>query len=146
MTATLRIVVADDEPDIREYFQKILSRLGHDVVGTAEDGEELLDLCRIHKPDLVVTDLQMPGLDGCEASKRIWDERPTPIILISAYIDPQLLSCANSGHIMGYLVKPIKRGDLTEAMVTAMSRFEQTCTSMTECAESDESNEDESPP
>ena len=51
MNASLRIVIADDEPDMREYFQKLLPRLGHRVVGAAPDGRALLELCRKERPD-----------------------------------------------------------------------------------------------
>jgi len=56
MTGPLRIVVADDEPDMRDYFQKGLPRLGHKVVGAAANGRELVELCRAQAPDLVITD------------------------------------------------------------------------------------------
>ncbi len=140
MATSFKIVVADDEPDIREYFEKMLSRLGHQVVGAAQDGEELVDLCRLHKPDLVITDLKMPILDGCEASKRICEERPVPVILVSAHVDPNTLLCADSRHITGHLVKPIKRHDLANALIVAVERFEKSQFSQSKSnPESDES-------
>src|SRR5262249_55034988 len=109
MTQALRIVVADDEPDMREYFQKSLARLGHRVVAVAENGRELVEKCRQERPDLVITDIKMPELDGIDAATAIYRERPVPVILVSAYHDSQLLERAEADHILGYLVKPIKQ-------------------------------------
>ena len=70
MNTELRIAVADDEPDMRKYFQRILPRLGHKVVAVAENGRALVDLCFQHQPDLVITDIFMPVLPGLYAR---WD-------------------------------------------------------------------------
>ena len=125
MTPSLRIVVADDEPDMRDYFRKILPRLGHAVVAAAETGNDLIAQCHTHQPDMVITDIKMPGLDGIDAAMRIYDERPVPVILVSAYSDSGLIERAGADHIMAYLVKPIKQADLEPAIGLALRRFEQ---------------------
>jgi AmiR/NasT family two-component response regulator len=125
MTQSLRIVVADDEPDMRDYFRKILPRLGHNVVGAAATGEELIVLCREHRPDLVITDIKMPYVDGIDAAVKLYEEMPIPVILVSAYSDEQLIERAEADPIMAYLIKPIKNTDLEPAIGLAMRRFEQ---------------------
>jgi response regulator NasT len=125
MTQALRIVVADDEPDVRDYYCKILPRLGYTVVAAAATGEELIAQCRAHRPNLVITDIKMPGLDGIDAAKRIYDDMPIPVILVSAYSDPELIERAEADHIMAYLIKPIKQVSLEPAIRLAMHRFEQ---------------------
>jgi response regulator NasT len=125
MTEPIRIAVADDELDMRDYFARILPRLGYRVVGVASTGEELLSLCRATCPDLVISDIKMPDLDGIEAATRLYQERPVPFILVSAYHDPELIRRAEADHIMGYLVKPIKQADLAPVIALAMRRFEQ---------------------
>jgi response regulator NasT len=125
MTQPLRIVVADDEPDMRDYFRKILPRLGHQVVAAAADGTELVARCRELHPDLVITDVKMPGLDGIDAAVYLYKEEPVPVILVSAYHDPELIRRAEADHIMGYLVKPIKQADLEPTIVLALRRFQQ---------------------
>ena len=122
---SLRIAVADDEPDMREYFQKSLLRLGHKVVAVAQNGQELVDQCRAFHPDLVITDIKMPDMDGIEAAVSIYRERPVPVILVSAYHDATLIERAEADHILGYLVKPIKQADLEPVIGLAMRRFEQ---------------------
>ena len=64
MKKSLRIAVADDELDMREFFQRMLSRNGHQVVSVAENGRQLVEQCRELQPDLVITDIKMPDLDG----------------------------------------------------------------------------------
>jgi response regulator NasT len=125
MSTPLHIAVADDEPDMREYFQKSLLRLGHKVVATAQNGRELVARCRELRPDLVITDIKMPDMDGIEAAIQIYRERPTPVILVSAYHDAGLIERAEADHILGYLVKPIKQADLEPVIALAMRRFEQ---------------------
>jgi response regulator NasT len=125
MSQSLRIVVADDEQDMRDYFKKILPRLGHAVVAVAENGRELVDLCRQHHPDLVITDIKMPDMDGIDAAIAIYKDRPVAVILVSAYHDPELIKRAEADHIMGYLVKPIKQADLDPIIALTTRRFEQ---------------------
>ncbi len=125
MKQSLRIAVADDEPDMREYFSKSLSRMGHQVVAVAQNGRELVEQCRALGPDLVITDIKMPDLDGIDAARQIYEDRPVPVILVSAYHDATLIERAEADHVIGYLVKPIKQADLVPAIAIAMRRFEQ---------------------
>jgi response regulator NasT len=124
MKSTLRIAVADDEPDMRDYFQTMLTRLGHQVV-LAATGLELVELCRSSLPDLVITDIKMPEMDGIAAAAAIYREHPVPIIFVSAYHDPALLEGAEADHVLAYLVKPIKKVDLEPTIALVMRRFEQ---------------------
>ncbi|MEW4567327.1 response regulator [Tautonia sp. JC769] len=125
MTRPLRIAVADDEQDMRDYYRTILPVLGHEVVAACADGEELVERCRAVQPDLVIADIKMPGTDGIEASSRIERERPVPIILVSAFHDAELIERAETDHVLAYLVKPIKQADLEPAIAIALRRFEQ---------------------
>src|SRR6201993_4343287 len=125
MNPSLRIAVADDEPDMRDYFKKSLPRLGHQVIAVAQNGRELVEQCRTTRPDLVITDIKMPDMDGIDAAIQIYRDSPIPIILISSYYDAQLIDRAEAAPIQSYLVKPIKQADLEPAMVIARRRFDQ---------------------
>jgi response regulator NasT len=135
MSQALRIAIADDEPDMRDYFQQVLPRLGHTVVAVAQNGRELVELCRTQNPDLVITDIKMPEMDGIDAAIQIYQHRPVPVILVSAFNDAALIERAESDHIMGYLVKPIKQADLAPTIAIAVHRFEQFKTMRQEAAD-----------
>lgn len=123
MKGPLRIAVADDEPDLREFLHKTLTRQGHNVVAVAQDGQELVELCRAVGPDLIITDITMPVLDGIAAAEEICRTRPVPIILVSAHYDEDLLRRAEASHAFAYLVKPIRSADLLPAIAIARRRF-----------------------
>jgi response regulator NasT len=125
MSQSYRIAVADDEADMRDYFARMLPRLGHEVVAVAENGRQLVELCRRERPDLVITDIKMPETDGIAAASQIYQERPVPVILVSAYHDAELVERAGADHILAYLVKPMKQTDLGPAIAIAMRRFAQ---------------------
>ena len=125
MTRSLKIAVADDELDMRDYFQQILPLLGHQVVAVAQTGRELVALCATIHPDLVITDIKMPDMDGIDAATQLYRDGPVPVILVSAYHDPEFIRRAEADHILAYLVKPIKQADLEPAIAIAMRRFEQ---------------------
>jgi AmiR/NasT family two-component response regulator len=125
MTRSLKIAVADDELDMRDYFQTILPLLGHSVVVAAQDGRELIQKCRETHPDLVITDIKMPDMDGIDAAALIYRDAPVPVILVSAYHDPEFVRRAEADYIMAYLVKPIKQADLEPTIAIAIRRFEQ---------------------
>ena len=141
MTAPLRIAAADDERNMREYLQELLPRLGHQVV-VAEGGRQLVELCRIAVPDLVITDIRLGDSDGLEAAAEINRERRVPVILVSAHHDPELRARARGEYVMGYLVKPVKQADLETAIDMAMSRFEQVQALRRESAELRQSLDD----
>ena len=124
MSRRLRIAVADDESFVRDYLSELLPRLGHEPLA-ARGGRELLELCRRQKPDLVITDIKMPDLDGIDAAIQIYQKWPIPVILVSAFHDPALIGRAEADHILGYLVKPIKPADLEPVIALAVRRFEQ---------------------
>jgi response regulator NasT len=125
MNSPLRIAVADDELFMRHYLQETLSLMGHEVVCLAETGRELVTLCRELKPDLVITDIQMPDMDGLDAAAQIYGDELIPVIVISAHHESEHIERAERKHVAGYLVKPIKQEDLAPAIAVVMSRFRE---------------------
>jgi YesN/AraC family two-component response regulator len=123
--AALRIAVADDEPQVREYFKKILPLMGHEVVAAAANGRELLESCLALRPDLVITDINMSELNGIEAASAIWREQAVPVIFVSAYSDAKKKTLAVEKHAPTFLVKPIKRQDLEAAIQRIIGRAGQ---------------------
>lgn len=133
MTKCIRISIADDEADMRDFLARMLPRCGHEVVSSAENGRQLIEDCHRMTPDLVITDIKMPDLDGIEASTQINAERPVPVILVSAYHDPALIERAEANHVSAYLVKPISFADLQPAIAVAMRRFAELQAVRKEC-------------
>src|SRR5205085_290068 len=123
MKTGLRIVVADDEVDTREFFERYLPRLGHQVVAVAENGPELVERCRQSKPDLVITDLRMPGLDGLAAVEAVFREMVVPVIVVTAYADDAWVERAQQAGVFAYLVKPITEQELKPAIALAWRQF-----------------------
>ena len=125
MNRSLRIAVADDESDMLQYFQETLAELGHQVVSVAQNGRELVEQCLASPPDLVITDIKMPDMDGIDAAVKVCKPEPIPFILVSAYHETELIERAKQEHILAYLVKPIKQADLETAIAIVMRSFEQ---------------------
>jgi AmiR/NasT family two-component response regulator len=103
----------------------MLGRAGLDVCAEARDGEEAVALAREHRPDLAIMDVKMPGVDGIEAARRILDERPIPIVMLTAYGQDELVSRAVEAGVFGYLVKPFREQDLLPAIHTARARHDE---------------------
>jgi response regulator NasT len=119
----LRITVADDEPEMRLFFRELLPHLGHEIVAQAATGRELVDRCREARPDLVITDVRMPDMDGLRAAAEVNAVGPVPVVLLTAHHDADMLAQAGADYIMAYLTKPVKPVDLEAAIYLAMLRF-----------------------
>jgi response regulator NasT len=121
----MRILVAEDETIIRLDLKDLLERAGFEVCAEAKDGEEAVALARTMEPDLALMDVKMPRLDGIEAARRILDERPIPIVMLTAYGQRELVARAAEAGVFGYLVKPFREQDLLPAIETARARHEE---------------------
>jgi two-component system, response regulator PdtaR len=121
----MRVLIAEDETIIRLDLRALLERAGLEVCGEARDGVEAVQLARSEQPDVAVLDVKMPRLDGIEAARRILDERPIPIVMLTAYGQDELVSRAVEAGVFGYLVKPFREADLLPAIHTARARHEE---------------------
>jgi two-component system, response regulator PdtaR len=121
----VRILIAEDETIIRLDLRKLLEEAGHEVCAEARDGAEAVELVETHEPDLAILDVKMPRLDGIEAAKRILEERPIPIVMLTAYGQDELVARAVEAGVFGYLVKPFRESDLLPAIATARARHEE---------------------
>ena len=121
----MRVLVAEDETLIRLDLTGMLQSAGFEVCAEARDGVEAVELARSELPDLAVLDVKMPRLDGIESARRILDERPIPIVIVSAYTEQSLVDRAAEAGVFGYLSKPFREEDLLPAIATARARFGQ---------------------
>jgi len=124
MADSLRVLIADDEALHNLALTSQLDTLGHQVVATAANGKEAVELAREFKPDLAFLDIRMPVMTGPEAAHQITAERPIPIIILSAYSDSRTVEEATRSPVFHYLVKPVDPDDLAPAIAVARARFD----------------------
>ena len=112
----MRIVIADDEPLARDRLRALLAeQTGVEVVAEAEDGEAALHACADLKPDLVLLDIAMPGIDGLEAARHLAAFEPRPAVVFCTAYDAHALS-AFEAQAIDYLVKPVRAERLAAAL------------------------------
>ena len=115
----MKIVIVEDEIRIREGLMKLLERIdqNYQVVGEAENGKAGLELILDSKPDLVITDVQMPIMDGLEMLRCLQEKQPLPkVIILSAYSEFSYAQQAIKLGVSEYLIKPIMVNELTQAL------------------------------
>jgi len=122
----LQVVVAEDDDTIRQGVVQALERtLGHQVVGQASTGLELVDIALATRPDMIVFDIHLPQLNGLDALRRIHTEHPVAAVAITADRDPDLLRKASQELVLAYLIKPFDMIQLGPAVQVAHARFSQ---------------------
>src|SRR5687768_8176457 len=97
--APRRIVLAEDEALIRLDLKEMLEEEGHEVVGEAGDGESAVRLAKELRPDLVIMDIKMPGVDGLSAAERISAEGTAPVLILTAFSQKDLVDRAARAKI-----------------------------------------------
>lgn len=120
-----KILVVDDDSYVSSSLAAMLESLDYCVLACAGSGADAVDMTRRLRPDLVLMDIKMGDMDGLEASKRILEQRPLPIIIVTAMSDPEVIQRADQIGVAGYLVKPFMMKELTAAITMAFSRFRQ---------------------
>lgn len=118
------VIVAEDESLIRMDIVETLLEHGFDVVAEASDGEQAVALVTEHKPDLLVMDIKMPNMDGITAAEKLVGTK-TPIVLLTAFSQKELVDRASEAGAMAYVVKPFTPNDLLPAIEIALSRHAQ---------------------
>ncbi len=117
------VVIAEDEALIRLDLREMLEEEGYVVAGEAGDGETAVKLAEELRPDLVIMDVKMPGLDGISAAERITANQVAPVIILTAFSQRDLVQRASEAGAMAYLIKPFTKADLVPAIEVAASRF-----------------------
>lgn len=120
MSAPLRVAIAEDERDIRQFLVQVVRRMGHEVVCIAASGKELLECCASQPPDLVISDVRMPELNGDEAAEALRRRHPVPVVLISAQPCTLLQRDAAEAPLL-ILRKPISSQELACAVQQVLS-------------------------
>ncbi|MCX8509828.1 MAG: response regulator [Rhodobacteraceae bacterium] len=112
------ILAVDDSRTIRDLLKLALTESGYDVT-LAEDGQQALDLLQDQTPDAIISDINMPNLDGfglIEAVRRIDRLRATPILMLTTENAPELKARARAAGATGWIVKPFEAAKLVKAL------------------------------
>ena len=121
----LKILLAEDDLMITLSLKELLTKLDHRVIAVARNGLEAIQMTKKFQPDLIIMDIKMPELDGIEAARIIREERPTPVIILTAYSDESLVERASQAGVLTYLVKPVSEADLRPALKLAIDQFHE---------------------
>lgn len=125
MNKPARIVIAEDEAIIRLDLREMLEEEGYEVVGEAGDGESAVNLAEELRPDLVILDIVMPGMDGLVAAQLIGDRELAAVLILTAFSKRDLVDQAAKTGVMAYLVKPFDKVDLIPAVEMAIARWKE---------------------
>jgi response regulator NasT len=107
---------------LKETLEKTF---GHEVVGEASTGTDMVRVVLDKEPDVVVFDIHLPHLNGIDALKQIYQERVVAAVAITADRDQELVRRATEEHVLAFLVKPIEAYQLGPALMVARARFEE---------------------
>ncbi len=124
-TPRCKVLIADDERQVTAGLQGQLEALGYDVVAVVDDGHRAIDVCRRSLPDVVLMDIEMPGLDGLSAARQIAHDPGTPVIILTAHGHPNLVDQAVQDGVVHYLLKPVTSPSLHAAIQVAVARSQE---------------------
>ena len=121
---SLRILVVDDSGLTVKKMTKLLTDIGHEVVGVATTGQQAVDIFATLAPDLTTMDITMPDLNGIEATRRILAEHPQAcIVMVTSHGQEQMVMDAIEAGAKGYILKPVKQEKLAETLETVAAKY-----------------------
>lgn len=119
---TIRVLIAEDDFLVSREISRTVKQIGHAVVAEVSSGEEAIEkVCQL-KPDIVLMDIQMPGMDGLQASRHIQARCPTPVVVLTAYESQDLVERAVETGVGAYLTKPPNTSEIERAIMISMAR------------------------
>ena len=127
-----RVVVGEDETLVRLDLVALLERAGFEVAGAAADGHEFVRLATRERPDLIVADVRMPGIDGIEATRQILAVHEVPVVFVTGFPQADIIGRSVEAGAYAYLTKPFREADLMAAIVHAEARFAERARSRAE--------------
>jgi two-component system, response regulator PdtaR len=120
-----RVLVIDDHEPSRHNLVKVLIDSGFQMIGEASSAAVGLELASATAPDLILMAVGLPDLDGIRAARRIMQTKPLPIVLVTSHYDAETIERAKRAGVMGYLIKPLREGELLPAIELAISHFQE---------------------
>ncbi|RZG80565.1 LytTR family DNA-binding domain-containing protein [Acinetobacter pittii] len=111
----MKVLICDDEPLAVERLSRLVSKMGHEVVSAAHHGQEALEQARLHQPDVILLDIQMPGMNGLVCAEQLSQLNSRPAIVFCTAYDQHALE-AFKAQAQAYLLKPIDPVELEQAL------------------------------
>lgn len=111
----MKVLICDDEPLAVERLSRLVSKMGHEVVAIAHHGQDALEQARLHQPDVILLDIQMPGMNGLVCAEQLSQLNPRPAIVFCTAYDQHALEAFKS-QAQAYLLKPIDPSELEQAL------------------------------
>lgn len=121
--AVLNVVIVEDDGVVRQFLKDTVEQLGHKVVGEAATGADMVRIVLAVEPEVVLFDIHLPGLNGLDALRQIYQERVVAAVAITADRDQELVRRALEEHVLAYLVKPVEAHQIGPALIVAQTRF-----------------------
>ena len=120
-----RVLVIDDHVPTRDNLKRAPAACGCDVIGEGTSGKGAAQLASATLPDVILMAVGLSDLDGIRAARKIMQARPIPVILVSSHYDAETIERAKRAGVMGYLLKPLRDGELLPAIEIAVSHFQE---------------------
>lgn len=114
--STTSVLTVEDDPIVRADLRLILEDHGFDVCAGARNGIEAVELAREHRPDLILIDLNLPELDGVEATRLIMGEREVPIVALTGYVEGDWIARAVEAGAADHVTKPFSEAELVDTL------------------------------
>jgi len=119
----INILVTEDESIVRKDIERCLINLGYNVIASADNGEDAIELALKHKPDLALMDIMIKGdMNGIAAAEEIKRNLDIPVVFLTAYADENTLNEAKLAEPHGYILKPFKDVDIQTAIEMALHK------------------------
>ncbi|MDR6225428.1 ANTAR domain-containing response regulator [Desmospora profundinema] len=119
------ILLAEDESILRMDLREMLLEACYEIAGEAGNGDQAVELAHIKRPDLVIMDIKMPGMNGLKAGRIISRSLGIPILYLTAYSQRDLIEEAKQAFVTGYLVKPVRECELIPAVEVSLNQAER---------------------
>ncbi len=137
-----RVLVAEDDYLVSEEIVRLLKELGYEHVGSAATGMQAVEMVHSLDPDVVLMDICMPEMDGLSAAKVIQQEKPTPIVVLTAHDSEEMVASASGAGVGAYLTKPPEKGELKRTIMIAVARHADLINSFNLCRQLEVKNQE----
>lgn len=132
------LIVVEDEHLVAEGIASAIRDQGCDVLGLFSTGEKAIEFCKKSPPDLAVMDIRLHGMNGLETAEILFRELGIPVVIVSAYSDPEYTTTSANVGVFGYLLKPVTRDSLRTTLAVAWGQY---CSHVESIGEIDQLNQ-----